>query len=137
MTDEERASYAVALRELEEAEANVKAVREAWNEYRSEEKLRDREVFREDVLLAWFLQDAKGSVWNASWKKDDEKKTIREWAHELAKEDKRFADYAWVLGEKALADDLKLRNEINEKLRNEINEKKNQEKTDEMNWGLR
>ena len=125
MTDEDRASYALAQRQLEEAEANLKAVREAWNEYRSEEKLRDREAFREEVLLAWLLQDAKGGVWSASWKKDGKAKEIREWVHELAKEDKQFADYAWVLGEKALADDLKLRNEINEK--------KKKEKAGEMN----
>ena len=121
MVEESDRSHAEVLQELKEAKVRLESVEAQWKEYRSEEKLRDREAFREDVLLAWLQRDGKGGVWSVGWKQSGETKYFREWVHEFAKGDKRFMEYASLLGERALADDLELRREFDqEKTSDEI-----------------
>ena len=114
-SDKLEKSYADVLGELEEATSRLESLQAEWDEYRSEERLSDREEFRGEMLLAWLLRGGQEGLWNFTWREGGEKGNFRGFVHAFAKRDERFAEHAWLLGEKAVADDLALRKEIDRK----------------------
>ena len=107
-----------ALEEIEEARSQLDSLRAEWEEFGSEERLSDREAVRGEMLVAWLARYGEEyrtqSEDPLSFSSDlcFKSNTFREHIYSFVRNDKMFAEHAWLMRTNVLADDVALRKRI-------------------------